>query len=302
MFGDDQPVNLHLLDIKLAEQSLQGVIMEIEDCAFPLVNKIVPTFEYDEAFANADYALLVGAMPRKEGMLRKDLLKANVGIFKAQGESINRVAKKTIKILVVGNPANTNCYVCSHYAPSIPKENFSALTRLDHNRAKAQLALKLNVSVRDISNVIIWGNHSNTQFPDVNHAVVRSGNTSKPIREAINDNQWLNGEFVSNVQQRGSLVISVRKLSSAASAARAITDHMRNWVLGTPKGEWVSMAVFSGEYGIPEGVIYSYPVTCQNGKYEIVKGLNIDEFARKMMTTTYDELKDEANIASEFLK
>jgi len=267
-----------------------------------LVKKIVPTFDYDEAFKGADYAILVGAMPRKEGMERKDLLKANVGIFKGQGESIERVAKKTIKVLVVGNPANTNAFITAHYAPSIPKENFSALTRLDHNRAVGQVAKRLNVPVESVKNVIIWGNHSNTQFPDVDHAVVKHGAQSKAVREAVGDNEWLNKDFVKLIQQRGAAVIAARKLSSAASAAKAITDHMRDWVLGTKEGEYVSMAVFSGDYDIPQGVIYSYPVTCKHGKYEIVKGLKIDEFARQLMTTTYKELEEEAKIASEFLK
>ena len=301
MLGNDQPVNLHLLDIQPAEQMLKGVVMEIEDCAFPLVNKIVPTFSYEDAFQGADYAILVGAMPRKEGMLRKDLLKANVGIFKEQGKAIEKVAKKSIKVLVVGNPANTNCFVCAHYAPSIPRENFSALTRLDHNRAVGQLAKRVGVPVDSVKNVIIWGNHSNTQFPDVDHATVSKAGSTHKAREIVGDNEWLDKEFITTIQQRGGAVIAARKLSSAASAAKAITDHMRDWVLGTPEGQFVSMAVFSGEYDIPEGVIYSYPVTCKAGKFEIVKGLSVSQFARGMMTTTYDELKEEAQIASEFL-
>jgi len=281
---------------------LKGVVMEIEDCAFPLVHKVVPTFQYDEAFQGADYAILVGAMPRKEGMLRKDLLKANVGIFKDQGQSIEKVAKKTIKVLVVGNPANTNCFICAHYAPSIPRENFSALTRLDHNRAVGQISKKLDVPVDQIHNLIIWGNHSNTQFPDLDHSFVQNSHGKKSVRDLVKNDEWVNKEFVTTIQLRGGAVIAARKLSSAASAAKAITDHMRDWVLGTPEGQFVSMAVFSGEYDIPKGVIYSYPVTCKDGKFEIVKGLHISDFARKLMQTTYDELKEEEQIAQEFLK
>ena len=231
---------------------------------------VVLTTKVEEAFADIDFCIMLGAFPRKPGMERKDLLKMNAGIFKEQGAALNTLAKKSVKVLVVGNPANTNCLIAKTCAPNLPAESFSALTRLDHNRAKAQVALKVGVSVDKVKNTIIWGNHSGTQYPDVNHATV----DGRPVRPAVNDDAWLSGEFITTVQQRGAAIINTRKLSSALSAAAAIRDHLRDWVLGTPEGEFVSMAVWStGQgYGIPDGLIYSYPVTCKGGAYSVVAG------------------------------
>ena len=231
---------------------------------------VVLTTKVEEAFADIDFCIMLGAFPRKPGMERKDLLKMNAGIFKEQGAALNTLAKKSVKVLVVGNPANTNCLIAKTCAPNLPAESFSALTRLDHNRAKAQVALKVGVSVDKVKNTIIWGNHSGTQYPDVNHASV----DGRPVRPAVNDDAWLSGEFITTVQQRGAAIINTRKLSSALSAAAAIRDHLRDWVLGTPEGEFVSMAVWStGQgYGIPDGLIYSYPVTCKGGAYSVVAG------------------------------
>jgi len=301
MFGKDQPLILHLLEIKPAEEALKGVVMELRDSAYELVEGIVATIDEKEAFNNIDFAIFVGAFPRRAGMERKDLLQKNAGIFKSQARFLDQYAKKTVKVLVVGNPANTNCLILQENAKTIPKENFSALTRLDHNRAKSQIALHLNVPVSSVHNVIIWGNHSSTQYPDVNHAYVTGkGSDKTPVRRLVNDDNYLHTEFVSTVQKRGAAVIAARKLSSATSAAKAITDHMRNWVCGTKEGEIVSMAVPSdGSYGIKEGVIYSYPVRCSGGKYHIVQGLAVDGFSRKMMTATDDELRSERKMALE---
>lgn len=297
MFGEKQPVILHLLDIPQMKGVLGGLVMELEDCALPLLRGVVATADYAEGFKDVDYAVLVGAMPRKEGMERSDLLKANVGIFKGQGEAIEKHASRNVKVLVVGNPANTNCAVCAHYAPSIPRENFSALTRLDHNRAVWQTAKRLGVGVEDVEGVCIWGNHSTTQYADVGHARVRG---QGPVLTEDNK-EWFRGDFVTTVQKRGAAVMAARKLSSAASAAQAIVDHVRDWHSGTGE-RVVSMAVFSGAYEIPEGVIYSYPVRVkENGKWEVVQGLKIDEFSRKMMGRTYQELIDEWNAAKSFL-
>jgi malate dehydrogenase len=305
MFGNDQPIILQLLEVagfEPAWKSLQGVNMELQDGAFPLLRDTILTTDPMVAFKDIDVAILVGAFPRKEGMERGDLLAKNAAIFKVQGEALDKVAKKSVKVLVVGNPANTNAMIAKHYAPSIPAENFSALTRLDHNRAKAQVALKLGIPVQDVHNVIIWGNHSSTQYPDVNHGYVVLNGKKVPIREAINDEAFLNGQFITTVQKRGAAIIEARKLSSALSASQAITDHIRNWWLGTPEGEFVSMAVPSdGSYGIKEGVIYSYPVTCKNGKYTIVQGLSINDFSRQKMDATANELFDERKIALEML-
>jgi malate dehydrogenase len=294
MLGPDTPIILHLLEVPMVQEALKGVVMELEDCAYPLLREIVPTTDAAVAFKDVDIAILVGAFPRKQGMERKELLERNAGIFKEQGAAIDKYASRNVKVLVVGNPANTNCLICKHYAPSIPAENFSALTRLDHNRAKAQIAMRVKVPVADVKNVIIWGNHSSTQYPDVNHG--RVGNQS--IREAVKDDNYLNGEFIKTVQTRGAAIIEARKLSSAMSAAQAIVDHIRDWVLGTPEGEWVSMAVPSdGSYGIEEGLIYSYPVTCKNGRYHIVQGLKIDDFSRQKMDITKQELLEEKQAA-----
>jgi len=304
LLGKHQKIDLILLDIKPAMKALEGVIMELKDGAFPLVNQIIGTCDYQEAFTDADICLLVGAFPRKKGMLRAELLKINSGIFKGQGESMNQYAKKTCKTLVVGNPANTNALICSTYAPSIPKENFTAMTRLDHHRALGQIAEKLGCRVGNIKNVVIWGNHSKTQVPDLNQATVQdlpvAGFTS-PVRTLINDEEWCNEEFVQCVQQRGAAIIKARGLSSAASAANAALAHVRDWLLGTPKGTWVSMAVPSdGSYGIPKGIVYSFPCVCSGGDYKIVQGLKPNAFTRKMMDITAKELQDEAKEAGVF--
>lgn len=302
MFGPDQPVLLHLLDIPPMMEVLHGVVMELEDGAFPLLNGVVATSNVKEAFENIKYALLVGAMPRKEGMERKDLLKANAGIFKEQGRALNEYAARDVKVVVVGNPANTNALIAQACAPNLPKENFSALTRLDHNRAKAQIAKRVKVPVDHVHNVVIWGNHSSTQYPDVTQAYVQVNGAKVAAKDAVNDDTWLQTEFISTVQQRGGAVIKARKLSSAASAATAIVHHMRDWVLGTPEGEVVSMAVPSdGSYGVPEGVIFSYPVTIANGKYRIVQGVHLSEFSKKKLEETYKELADEKKQAFEFI-
>jgi len=265
VFGPDQPVILHLLDITPMMGVLGGVCMEIDDCAMPLVKGVVATDDPEVGFKDVDAAFMVGAMPRREGMERKDLLAANVKIFKAQGQALDKFAKKSVQVLVVGNPANTNALICSHYAPSIPKENFSAMTRLDQNRAAAQLAGKVGVGVSDVKNVIIWGNHSSTQFPDAAHATING----KPAPEVIGDADWLKTVFLPTVQKRGAAVIAARKLSSAMSAAKAASDHMKSIWSGTPQGEWVSMGVFSdGSYGTSEGVMFSFPVTISDKKMD----------------------------------
>jgi len=296
--GPDTPIILHLLDIPFCQEALGGVVMEITDCAFPLVRGVVATTEVKEAFSGIDYALMVGAFPRKEGMERKDLLMRNAAIFKEQGAALDQYAKKTVKVLVVGNPANTNAYLAMTNAPSIPRENFSALTRLDHNRAKAQIAARLGLPIGAVHNVVIWGNHSSTQYPDVSHGHICGGNGAKtPINDAIKDHAWLQGEFITIVQQRGAAIIKARKLSSAASAAKAIIDHMRDWVFGTPEGEYISMAVCSdGSYGVPKDLIYSFPVICKGGKYSIVQGLSIDDFSRNKMDLTAKELEEEKHL------
>jgi len=301
LLGKNQKIDLVLLDIEPAMKALEGVIMELKDGAFPLVNQLIGTCDYQEAFTDADVCLLVGAFPRKKGMLRADMLKINAGIFKGQGESMNKYAKKTCKTLVVGNPANTNALICSTYAPSIPKENFTAMTRLDHHRALGQIADKIGCRVGKIKNVVIWGNHSKTQVPDLNQAIVddlpAEGFTS-PVRTLINDEEWCNEEFVKCVQQRGAAIIEARGFSSAASAANAALAHVRDWFLGTPRGTWVSMAVPSdGSYGVPKGIVYSFPCVCSGGEYKIVQGLKPNAFTRKMMDITAKELQDEAKEA-----
>merc|ERR1712158_309659 len=272
VFGADQPVILHLLDITPMMGVLGGVVMEIADCAMPLVKDVVPTDNADVAFTDVDAAFMVGAMPRREGMERKDLLAANVKIFKVQGQALDQYAKKTVKVLVVGNPANTNAFIMSHYAPSIPKDNFTAMTRLDQNRASAQLAQKAGVGVEQVKKCIIWGNHSSTQFPDASHATING----KSAAEVIGDEDWIKNVFIPIVQKRGAAVIAARKLSSAMSAAKAACDHMKSWVQGTPADDWVSMGVFSdGSYSTPKGVMFSFPVTCSGGKWKIVQGLSM---------------------------
>jgi malate dehydrogenase len=289
---------LHLLDITPMLGVLGGLVMEIDDCSFPLVKGVVITDNEETAFKDVDAALFVGAMPRKEGMERKDLLTANVKIFKSQGTALDKFAKKTVKAVVVGNPANTNCFILAHYAPSIPRENFSCLTRLDHNRAKGQIASRLKVSPDAVKNVIIWGNHSSTQFPDVRAATVDINGTATPVFDAIKDDHWLKNDFISIVQKRGAAVIAARKLSSAMSAAKATCDHMRNWWQGTHGNEWVSMGVISdGSYGIEKGLVFSYPVQIKNGKYSVVQGLAIDDWSREMIEKTQKELVEEKNDA-----
>ena len=290
VFGKDQPIILHLLDIPPMMEALHGLVMELEDCALPLLHKIVPTVTEQEAFTNVDAAMLVGAMPRKEGMERKDLLRANVKIFKSQGKALDQFAKKTVKVVVVGNPANTNALICSKYAPSIPPQNFSALTRLDMNRAQAQIAGRVGVRCDKVRRCIIWGNHSNTQFADVAHALVALPDGKEvPAFDAVKDDAWLKGDFLKCVQTRGAAVIKARKLSSAMSAAKATCDHMRDWWFGTD--DWVSMGVISdGSYNTPVGVMYSFPVTIKNGQWSIVQGLKIDDWSAEKMKLSADEL------------
>lgn len=290
MLGEDQPVILQLLDITPAMDALKGVAMELEDCAFPLLSDIVRTDDPNEAFGDISYALLVGARPRSKGMERKDLLEANGGIFKPQGKALSDNAASDVKILVVGNPANTNALIAMNNAPNIPNERFTAMTRLDHNRAIAQLAAKTGTTVSDITKMTIWGNHSATQYPDLFHAEVKGQNAAA----LVNDQAWLENDFIPTVQQRGAAIIEARGLSSAASAANAAIDHMRTWALGSAKGDWVSMAIPSdGSYGVAEGIISSFPVTCANGKYEIVQGLDIDDFSRGRIDASVAELVEE---------
>jgi len=290
MLGEDQPVILQLLDITPAMDALKGVAMELEDCAFPLLSDIVRTDDPNEAFGDVSYALLVGARPRSKGMERKDLLEANGGIFKPQGKALSDNAAADVKILVVGNPANTNALIAMNNAPNIPNERFTAMTRLDHNRAMAQVAAKTGTTVSDITRMTIWGNHSATQYPDLFHAEVKGKNAAA----LIDDQAWLENEFIPTVQQRGAAIIEARGLSSAASAANAAIDHMRTWALGSAAGDWVSMAIPSdGSYGVAEGIISSFPVTCANGSYEIVQGLDIDDFSRGRIDTSVAELVEE---------
>ena len=289
MLGADQPVILQLLEITPALGALNGVAMELDDCAFPTLAGIVTSDDPNVAFKDADYALLVGAKPRGPGMERADLLQGNAAIFSVQGKAMNDHASRNIKVLVVGNPANTNALIAQKNAPNIPKENFTAMTRLDHNRALAQLAGKADVHNTDVKGAIIWGNHSATQYPDISHCTI----AGKAASDAI-DSNWLQGEFISTVQQRGAAIIKARGLSSAASAASSAIDHVRDWALGTPVGEYTSMAVPSdGSYGIAEGLVYSFPVTCKDGTYEIVQGLSVSDFSRKLMDATDTELREE---------
>ena len=289
MLGSEQPINLHLLEIASALPTLSGVVMELNDCAFPTLNRIVASDDARVAFRDCHVALLVGARPRSAGMERKDLLLANAQIFSAQGKALNEVADRKLRVLVVGNPANTNALIASHNAPDLDRRHFTAMTRLDHNRALSQLAQKTGTHVNDIRRMTIWGNHSATQYPDVSHALVQG----KSAR-ALVDQQWLEQYFIPTVQQRGAVVIKARGSSSAASAASAAIDHVRTWMLGTAVGDWSSMAVpADGSYGVKEGVIYSYPVTCTQGEYRIVPGLSIDEFSRARMSATETELREE---------
>ena len=289
MLGLDQPVNLHLLEITPALGALQGVLMELADCAFPTLNKVVVTDDAKVAFRDCNAAMLVGARPRGPGMERKDLLLANAQIFSAQGKALNEVADRNVKVLVVGNPANTNALIARANARDLNPHNFTAMTRLDHNRALTQLAEKTGTHVTAIRKMTIWGNHSATQYPDISHTVV-NGKPAKPLV----DQKWIEETFIPVVQQRGAAIIKARGASSAASAASAALDHIHDWFHGTPAGDWVSMAVPSdGSYGIKEGVIYSSPVTIKDGNYQIVQGLSVDEFSRKRMDATDKELREE---------
>ena len=291
LLGKDQPVILQLLEIpdEKAQKALAGVMMELEDCAFPLLAGMTAHSDPMTAFKDIDIALLVGARPRGPGMERKDLLSANAQIFTAQGKALNAVAKKTVKVLVVGNPANTNAYIAMKSAPDIPAKNFTAMLRLDHNRALSQLANKLNKPVADIEKLVVWGNHSPTMYPDYRFATING----KSVKDSINDAAWNKDTFIPTVGKRGAAIIEARGLSSAASAANAAIDHVRDWVLGT-NGKWVTMGIPSkGEYGIPAEVIYGYPVVCENGEYKMVEGLEIDEFSRERMNHTLNELLEE---------
>lgn len=289
MLGNDQPIILQLLDIEPAMPALNGVVMELDDCAFPLLQGITTSYDPYEAFKDADIAILIGARPRSKGMERKDLLEANGAIFTTQGQALAKVAKKDVRVLVVGNPANTNALITLKNAPGLNPQNVTAMMRLDHNRALTQIARKTDKHVTDIKKVSIWGNHSATQYPDIYHATA----AGTPVSELV-DEKWLSEYFIPTVQKRGAAIIEARGLSSAASAANAAIDHIRNWVLGTPEGDWVSMGIPSdGSYGIPEGVIFGFPVTCKDGKYHIVQGLNINEFSQARITATYNELLEE---------
>ncbi|HVB49012.1 MAG TPA: malate dehydrogenase [Burkholderiales bacterium] len=292
MLGKDQPVILHLLEIPddKAQKALKGVMMELDDCAFPLLHAMVPAADPMVAFKDADVALLVGARPRGPGMERKDLLEANGKIFAPQGRALNALAKRDVKVLVVGNPANTNCLITMKNAPDLAPAQFTSMMRLDHNRALTQIAQKVGKPVSSVRKVTIWGNHSATQYPDLFQAECE-GRKAWPM---INDQAWLESHFIPTVQKRGAAIIEARGLSSAASAANAAIEHVRDWVAGTPQGDWVSMGIPSdGSYGIPAGVLFGYPVTCKGGKYEIVKGIEISDFSRKRMDATLKELHEE---------
>ena len=297
MLGPDQPVILHLLEITPALGALDGVVMELNDCAFPTLHGVVTSDDANVAFKDVDYAFLVGAMPRKDGMERKDLLSANGGIFGPQGRALNDHASRDVKVVVVGNPANTNALIAQSNAPDLDPRCFTAMVRLDHNRAMSLLAEQTGAHNTDINKMIIWGNHSATQYPDIHHASVKGAAAIGQVDQA-----WYEGSFIPDVQQRGAAIIKARGASSAASAASAAIDHMRNWTLGTDSGDWVSMAIPSdGSYGIAPGVMYGFPVTCKNGVYEIVQGLEINDFSRAKMDATDAELREERAAVEELL-
>jgi malate dehydrogenase len=296
LLGPDTPVQLALLEIPAAVKAAEGTAMELDDCAFPLLAGIDIYDDPAGAFDGVSIAMLVGARPRTKGMERSDLLEANGGIFKPQGKALNDHAASNIKVLVVGNPANTNCLIARSNAPDIPAERFTAMTRLDHNRAIAQLAAKAGAAVKDITNMTIWGNHSATQYPDIFHAKVKGQNAA----ELVDDQEWLENDFIPTVQKRGAAIIEARGASSAASAANAAIDHVHDWVLGTPAGDWVSMAIPSdGAYEVPEGIISSFPVTTSGGSYEVVEGLELDEFSRARIDATANELVEERDAVKE---
>ena len=298
MLGKDQPVILQLLEITPALDALKGVVMELEDCAFPLLAGVVQTDDATVAFKDIDYALLVGARPRGPGMERKDLLEANAAIFSAQGKALNDVASRDVKVLVVGNPANTNALIAQRNAPDLDPRNFTAMTRLDHNRAMAQLTEKTDSTVNDVKNMTIWGNHSSTQYPDLTACTVNG----KPALELV-DRDWYENTYIPEVQQRGAAIIKARGASSAASAANAAIAHMRTWALGTDENDWVSMGVYSnGEYGIAEGLIYSFPCTCSNGDWSIVDGVDVSsDFSKEKMAATEQELSEERDAVAHLL-
>ncbi|MCR4303967.1 MAG: malate dehydrogenase [Gallionella sp.] len=290
MLEQDQPIILQLLDLPQAQTMLRGVMMELEDCAFPLLQQVIITDDPKVAFRDTEIALLIGARPRSKGMERKDLIEANGAIFSAQGKLLNEYAARHVKVLVVGNPANTNALIAMKNAPGLDPENFSSMMRLDHNRAIAQVAQKLFQPIHDIKKMIVWGNHSGTQYPDLDHAEIRG----IPVRDLLQDQDWVEREFIPTVQKRGAAVIEARGSSSAASAANAAISHIHDWMLGAHHNNWVTMSVPSdGSYGIPEGVIYGFPVRCNNGQYQIVHDLSISETSRKRMEDSYRELLEE---------
>ncbi|MDC0003609.1 malate dehydrogenase [Porticoccaceae bacterium] len=297
MLGPNQPVILQMLEITPALEALKGVAMELEDCAFPLLAGMVCTDDAAVAFKDSDYALLVGARPRGPGMERKDLLEANAAIFSAQGKALNDNASKNIKVLVVGNPANTNSLIAQRNAPDINPRQFTAMTRLDHNRAMSQIANKTGTTINDVTHMTIWGNHSATQYPDLHETKING----KPAIDMI-DQAWYEADFIPTVQQRGAAIIKARGASSAASAANAAIAHMRSWAMGTSEGDWVSMGVYSdGSYGITEGLIYSFPCVCKDGDWEIVQGLEINDFSRAKMAATQEELTEERDAVQHLL-
>lgn len=297
MLGKDQPVILQMLEITPALDALKGVAMELDDCAFPLLAGMVCSDDPNVAFKNADYALLVGARPRGPGMERKDLLEANAAIFSVQGKALNDHASRDVKVLVVGNPANTNALIAQRNAPDLDPRQFTAMMRLDHNRAMSQLAEKTGKSINDVKNVIIWGNHSATQYPDIHNTTVDGADAMGLI-----DQDWYENDFIPTVQQRGAAIIKARGASSAASAANAAIFHMRDWALGTPEGDYVTMGVYSdGSYGIEEGLIYGYPCVCKDGDWTIVQGVEINDFSREKMTATETELKEERDAVKDLL-
>ena len=298
LFGPDQPVILQLLEIPPAMNALKGVAMELDDCAFPLLQDMVLTDEADVAFNNTNWSILVGSRPRGKGMERKDLLDANGAIFKPQGQAINNHAAADVRVLVVGNPANTNCLIAMNNAPDVPNERFCAMTRLDHNRAASQLAQKAGVAVADVTNVTIWGNHSATQYPDAYNAKIGG----RPAAEVINDDAWIRSEFIPTVQKRGAAIIEARGQSSAASAANAAINHVQSWYSGTSAGTWTSMAIPStGAYGSPEGVIFGYPVTVSGGTINIAEGIELNDFAKEKIAITGNELLEEREAVEEML-
>lgn len=299
MLGKEQPIILQLLDIPAAQQALRGVAMELEDCVFPMLQQVIVTDDPRIAFRDTEVALLVGARPRGKGMERKDLLEANGAIFSEQGRILNEIAARHVKVLVVGNPANTNALICMQNAPDLDPRNFSGMMRLDHNRAIAQIALKLFQPIQDIKKMVVWGNHSGTQYPDLSHCEIRG----RKVLDVLQDQDWVENNFIPTVQKRGAAVIEARGLSSAASAANSAIAHMHDWLLRSHHNDWVTMSVPSdGSYGIPEGVIYGLPVTCRNGHYTIVQGLPISELGRKHMMDSYAELLGERELVKHLFR